>query len=273
MRSEKVPVHPTGYSPVVADEHGRWTRLSVHDLVELLGGAPFPWWVAGRHAIDLFVGRETRPHADTDVQVLRRDQLAVQARRAGWDLHAADPPGALRPWARGEVLQPAVHDLWCRRAPDAPWALQLIARRGRRRALDLPARPRISCPFERFGRRSADGVPDVAPEVQLLFKARALLPKDEADFAVALPLLNPKPAVGSPTRSRWTLRSTHGWAGYGLRPTLIPTGSLARPPPFKRTADPRSGRSARGCARRPARRAASGDRGPSTRPAATRPRE
>jgi hypothetical protein len=50
---------------------------------------------------------------------------------------------------------------------------------------------RITRPLGDFGRRSADGVPYVAPEVQLLFKSRDPQPKDEADFAAARPLLDP----------------------------------------------------------------------------------
>lgn len=174
----------------MADEHGLWAPLTVSELMELLGRARFRWWVAGGRAIDLFVGRETRPHADTDVQVLRRDQLAVQAVLAGWELYAADPPGTLRPWAPGEVLDAAIHDVWCRPAPGAPWALQLMLGPDADGRWVFRRDPRISLPLERFGRRSPDGVPYVAPEIQLLFKSRAVLPKDNADFAAALPLLD-----------------------------------------------------------------------------------
>jgi hypothetical protein len=174
----------------MAGEHGSWEPLSVPDVVGLFRGARFPWWVAGGRAIDLFVGRETRPHADTDVQVLRRDQLAVQAHLAGWDLHAADPPGVLRSWAPGEVLAEHVHDVWCRRGRDAPWALQLMLGPAAGGRWVFRRDPRIARPIERLGRRTADGVPYIAPEVQLLFKARGPLAKDEADFAAALPLLD-----------------------------------------------------------------------------------
>jgi len=50
---------------------------------------------------------------------------------------------------------------------------------------------RIRRLVEQFCRRSADGVPYVAPEVQLLFKSRDPQPKDEADLAAARPLLDP----------------------------------------------------------------------------------
>jgi hypothetical protein len=42
----------------------------------------------------------------------------------------------------------------------------------------------------RLGRQTADGIPYLAPEIQLLFKAKGRRPKDEQDFAIALPLLD-----------------------------------------------------------------------------------
>lgn len=79
---------------------GSWEPLSPREVSAALGGMPRPWWIAGGWAIDLHLGQETRAHADTDVLVLRDDQLEVQRRLVGWDLQAADPPGTLRPWSR-----------------------------------------------------------------------------------------------------------------------------------------------------------------------------
>jgi hypothetical protein len=39
-------------------------------------------------------------------------------------------------------------------------------------------------------RRTAEGIPFVAPEIVLLFKAKAARPKDESDAAVVLPTLD-----------------------------------------------------------------------------------
>jgi hypothetical protein len=124
------------------------------------------------------------------VQICRDDQLAFQAALATWDLHAADPPGTLRPWRRGEILPPVVQDIWCRPTALSAWALQFmladtigdewVFRRDQRVRRSLAA----------LTRRSVDGLPYVAPEVQLLFKARASpRPKDEHDFAIAHGLL------------------------------------------------------------------------------------
>jgi hypothetical protein len=50
---------------------------------------------------------------------------------------------------------------------------------------------RITRPLTELTRRSAQGIPYLAPDVQLLFKARTNpRPKDEHDYAVALPLLD-----------------------------------------------------------------------------------
>jgi hypothetical protein len=177
----------------VTGELGPWQPLAPGAVATLFAEFGVPWWIAGGWAIDLFLGRPTRAHGDIDVLVLRRDQLAVQRVLAGWDLHAADPPGKLRPWRPGEVLPAEVHDVWCRRRPDAPWCLQLmldvddgddwVFRRDRRVRRSVAG----------LGRTSADGIPYLAPEVQLLYKARpAPRPKDEADFAAALPLLPPE---------------------------------------------------------------------------------
>lgn len=189
-------LYGNGMAPLtLANPAGPWAPLAPGAVAELLRDATFPWWLAGGWAIDLFVGRQTRPHHDTDVQVLRRDQLAVQAhlRGRGWDLHAADPPGALRPWTPAEALPAPVHDVWGRPAPGAPWGLQLML------ADTYPAAqrwvfrrdPRVSVSLTRLGRRTPEGLPYIAPEVQLLFKAKpTLLAKDEADFAAALPRLS-----------------------------------------------------------------------------------
>lgn len=63
----------------VAHEHRAWAPLSPAEVSDLLRDLSVPWWVAGGWAIDLIVGKQTRPHADIDVQFLRADQRAVQA--------------------------------------------------------------------------------------------------------------------------------------------------------------------------------------------------
>jgi hypothetical protein len=164
---------------------GEWEPLSVEAVTDLLGGVGARWWIAGGRALDLHVGRQARPHHDIDVLVPRADLPTVRGRLRSWDLHAADPPGAgrLRPWPEGELLSPALHDVWCRPTPTSPWALQLMVDDA-----DGPDRVhrrdhRIRRPVsELSGPASIPGRPVLAPEVQLLGKSRTLRPKDVADF-------------------------------------------------------------------------------------------
>ncbi|GAB3950045.1 hypothetical protein GCM10028832_02780 [Streptomyces sparsus] len=154
--------------------------------------AAFPWWIAGGHAIELAVGRELRPHADLDVLVLRRDQALARDLLADWDLYVADPPGQgqLRPWPSGEALPRPLHDIWCRRTPAAPWLVQLMLDEAEGDQWVSRRAPQIRLPLERLGRTSPAGIPYLAPEVQLFYKAKATREKDETDFEAVLPLLD-----------------------------------------------------------------------------------
>ncbi|MEP7214774.1 MAG: amino acid transporter [Anaerolineaceae bacterium] len=167
---------------------GAWDPLTPAEVDGLLVGLDVPWWIAGGYAIEAFAGKVFREHNDVDVGLLRRDQLATQHHLADWDLHAADPPGTLRPWLRGESLPPGVHDIWARRGPGVPWRFQLMLNESDGDDWLYRRDPRIRRALSTLTWRR-DGIPYLAPEVQLLFKAKAPRAKDEADFEAALPLL------------------------------------------------------------------------------------
>jgi hypothetical protein len=186
------------------DHLGRWSPLSLGELATLFQGADFPWWVGGGWALDLFVGHQTRAHDDLDVNVLRRDQHAARRLLDGWDLHVA-AGGRLRPFRRDDWLQPNNNDLWCRTAPTAPWALQLMLTDTDGEDWLFRRNRTIHRSLAQISRRSPDSLPYLAPEIQLLFKAKDPRPKDEADFQTIQPLLD------QPSR-RWlatALAATH----------------------------------------------------------------
>lgn len=165
---------------------------AVRQVRELFRNARFPWWIAGGWGIDLWLGRHTRAHEDIDVLILRPDQMQLREVLAGWDLHAADPPGtgSLRPWLPDEELRPPVHEVWCRRNRDAPWQVEVML--GETEASDWVFRrnPTIRRSIHSLGHVRADGIPRVVPEVLLLFKAKNPRPKDERDFECVLPTLS-----------------------------------------------------------------------------------
>ncbi|MET7643475.1 amino acid transporter [Streptomyces sp. NPDC005426] len=169
---------------------GPWEPMPLGDAVRLLSPQPTRWWIAGGYAVELAVGRAYRDHGDIDVLLLRRDQLSVQRILPDWEWWAADPPGTLRPWRAGEMLPPRVHDIWCRPGVGAPWRVQFMLDDAEDGDWVFRRDPRIRLPLDRLGRVSGDGVPYLAPEVQLLYKARSRRPKDERDFEAVLPVLD-----------------------------------------------------------------------------------
>ena len=146
----------------------------------------------GGYAIELAAGRPVRGHDDIDVLILRRDQAGVLRALSLWELWAADPPGHLRPWVPGEILPAAVHDVWCRPRGRGTWHLQLMLDESEGDQWVSRHSPCIRLPIADLGCRSPDGIPYLAPEVQLLYKARAPRSKDEVDLEAALPLLSPR---------------------------------------------------------------------------------
>lgn len=170
---------------------GTWDPAGPDEVAALFRTGGAPWWIAGGYAIELAVGRPVREHGDIDVLVLRRDQLMVQRVLAGWDWHAADPPGTLRPWRPGERLPAGVHDIWCRPGADRPWRIQVMLDESDGDRWVSRRDPRVGRPVACLGRRTVTGIPYLAPEVQLFYKARSARPKDEADFCAALPVLTP----------------------------------------------------------------------------------
>jgi hypothetical protein len=174
---------------------GVWQPWSPREVARFFAPLAAPWWIAGGWAIDLFLGRQTREHADIDVQILRRDQHAVRALFGGWDVQAAlqpprDETWPFRPWDVNDSLEANIHDVWCRPAATQPWALQLMVADTHDEQWVSRRTPHIVRPIADLGGVTADGIPYLAPEIQLLYKAKGRRPKDEADFMHALPALD-----------------------------------------------------------------------------------
>jgi hypothetical protein len=172
------------------EPEGHWQPLTLDALLEVMAGAAFPWWIAGGFAIECFVGRPLRPHADLDILVLHRNHLVLRTHLARWDCWASDPPGRLRAWPVGETLDPMVHDVWCRRGPGAPWLFQVMLDHSDGAQWRSRRCPAVMKAVAELGLHDAAGRPFLAPEVQLFYKAKSPRPKDVLDFDSALPLLS-----------------------------------------------------------------------------------
>jgi hypothetical protein len=68
------------------------------------------WAIAGGWAIDLWLGRQTRSHADVDIAVFRDEQSLLRATFADWQFSKV-VDGKLLSWPRGEVLRLPEHEI------------------------------------------------------------------------------------------------------------------------------------------------------------------
>ncbi len=183
----------------------------VLQINRLMADFPCRWGFCGGWAIDLFLAQQTRPHKDVDIAVLRRDQRALYTYLStrGWRLETAHD-GTLTRWDGAPLTLP-VHTLWCTHPQHEPGFLEVLFNEDDGTHLCFRRDLSIRLPLEDAFRRSPDGLPILAPEIVLLYKAKYSHEDDhKADFSNALPRLD--------TRQRaWlhealsTLYGTHAW--------------------------------------------------------------
>jgi hypothetical protein len=172
---------------------GPWEPLTPGATTRLFHNAPFPWWIAGGHALDLFVGRTTREHHDIDVSILRQDAPLLRQILKSWDLQLAHA-GVLTLWIT-EQVEPPFNSIWCRRSPKDPWCLQVMFEDGTPEEWVCRRHPDIRLPMAEVVCHAPDGTPYVAPQIQLFMKAKDTREKDEADYSTVSPLLSPESAA------------------------------------------------------------------------------
>ena len=192
------------YRPTVMPDRNAWEPWPPTVIAGRLAGVDVPWCVAAGWALDLFPGEQTRPHGDIEITVPANSFPAVAARFADCGFAVAH---------RGELLPVTENSL---RLGHQTWAYERSAGRWR---LDVFREPhdgdvwiyrrdnRIRRPYRSLVERTPDGIPYLAPEVALLFKAKDPRDKDEADFRGVLPLLGPE-------RRRWLMEALppdHPW--------------------------------------------------------------
>ena len=151
-----------------------------------------PWWIAGGWALDLSLGKRSRDHADVDITVLRKDQETLQHFLGhGWQFLVVDPAlgsATRRVWLPGEALAPPLHEIHAER--DGEHAEFLLEETSGSEWV-YRRHDRVRRPIEQLGTRSPLGLPVIAAEVVLLFKAKAPRQQDIADLTMMLPSLEP----------------------------------------------------------------------------------
>lgn len=187
--SEHLPGGGVALSPgELAALPARWASSWTPDEVaHLLAGVAAPWYVAGGWAVDLFCGERTREHGDTEIAVPAARFPEVRDRFPG---HALDVVGSGRVWpAATPKVMAAVYQTWVRDPATGDYRLEVFREPHDGDTWICRRDGTIRLPYRDIVRRTPDGVPYLAPELVLLFKAKGTRPKDQADFDVTVPRL------------------------------------------------------------------------------------
>ena len=163
-----------------------------------MGKLRAPFFFSGGWAIDLHLGRVTREHHDVDVLILRRDHPGLHKALKEFSLKKIIPHpegipnrGTITEYAEDERLELPVHQINAYRAGEPEPAFQVMLAESSGDDWVFRRDPDIRLPLARMGFYPLWGLPYLAPEIVLLFKAKHLEERDRIDFANALPLLSP----------------------------------------------------------------------------------
>jgi len=175
-----------------------WEPWSPWEVQALLRDVTAPWYVAAGWALDLFRGEQTREHEDTEIGEPNTPAAfgEVKGALAGREFEVV---GNAQAWPLDSPAFAVMHQTWV--SEDGP--ANPDGRPVRIYRLDIFREPHrggqwvcrrdetIVLPDDQIIRRDSAGVPYLAPQLVLLFKARANRPKDQHDFLGVLPLLAP----------------------------------------------------------------------------------
>ncbi|MEU6801098.1 nucleotidyltransferase domain-containing protein [Streptomyces neyagawaensis] len=159
-----------------------WTPIEV---AQQLAGISTPWYVAAGWALDLFRGRQTRAHGDIEIAIPAAGFAEVRDRFPGYVFDAA---GSGRIWedATSEVLA-AVHQTWLRDPATGNYLLDVFREPHDGDTWICRRDERVRLPYSDIVHHTQDGIPYLAPELVLLFKAKHVRRKDQADFDATVP--------------------------------------------------------------------------------------
>lgn len=179
-----------------------WDCWRPDELAARLRSLTVPWAVAAGWAIDLFLGGEPREHEDLEIIVNRSCFEAVRAALPELDWFAVGD-GRVTPI---DDASDELHQTWGWDRACGCWRIDVFREPWDEDTWVCRRDPAIRLPIADVIEYTSDGIPYLAPEIVLLFKAKhAARDKDAADLARTLPEL-------APERRRWlgdALRLVH----------------------------------------------------------------
>jgi hypothetical protein len=189
-----------------------WSMAWTPDqAAEALKGVAAPWAVAGGWALDLWLGRTTREHEDLEITVPAASFPEIQARLESLDLELFDNHnGDVIALAPGRAPRLEGFQVWVADPAVQGWRMDVFREPGDAETWIYRRTGELSAARAWTTGRSATGIPFVAPQIVLLFKAKAMREKDEADFARIAPLLSADTRAWLADALR-TIQPGHAW--------------------------------------------------------------
>jgi hypothetical protein len=168
----------------------RWSRAwTPPEIARRLAGVDTPWYVAAGWALDLFRGRQTRRHGDLEIGIPAAGFPSIRDRFGGYVFDGVGQD-CLWPNATPEVLA-ATHQTWLRDPASGDYVVDVFREPHENGTWICRHNPTIRLPYEEIIDHTPDGIPYLAPELVLLFKAKRPRPKDQVDFDGIVPELSP----------------------------------------------------------------------------------
>ncbi|MGW4073916.1 nucleotidyltransferase domain-containing protein [Streptomyces asiaticus] len=164
----------------------RWSSCwAPSEVAQRLAGISTPWYVAAGWALDLFRGTQTRAHGDIEIAIPAASFPEGRHRFPGY---VFDTVGSGRIWedATPEVLA-AVHQTWLRDPATGNYLLDVFREPHDGDTWICRRDERIRLPYSDIVHHTQDGIPYLAPELVLLFKAKHARRKDQTDFEATFP--------------------------------------------------------------------------------------
>ncbi len=190
--------------------YGAWDPLDPRGVAALMAGFERPWWIVGGWAIEAFTG-VAREHEDVDLSILACDIPAFREHLGDAWTPWSNDGGTLRPLSDRfpEVLD-VQSQIWIRRSAHDPWVVDLPITPDRDGLWTSKRDPDHVVPVEEATWVADDGIRYLRPEISLLYKAALHRPKDDADLAATVPLLE-APAREWLSASVRRLYPDHAW--------------------------------------------------------------
>jgi hypothetical protein len=189
--SEQLPSGGSELSPEEIEAlDARWSSSwTPSQVAQHLAGITAPWCVAAGWALELFRGTQTRQHGDIEIAIPAASFPEIRDCFPGY---AFDAVSSGRIWenATPEVLA-ATHQTWLRDHTSGDYLLDVFREPHDGGTWICRRDPTIRLAYGEIIRHTPDGIPYLAPELVLLFKAKHLRPKDQSDFDETIPLMTP----------------------------------------------------------------------------------